>query len=557
MSESISRSRVRRAAPLIALFLLCVFFRGVGMEGLDFGYHWDEHFHQKDLKNAVSKGDLLSRKYVYNGLYYWPAVVEHADLFVDAWPSIEQQAKLFTGNVFELSSTEAGRKLQKDFGDAILADDHLLAVRSMYLHICMTALLAAFLFSSAVTRSRWVGVGAAALVATCWEFGYHARWYAVDSILATFALWVCASLARALTARTDVARLLWMIASAIFAGLAVGSKITGGTAVVVVCMVVPFLPPYAGYASGVRRLGMAAVLLAVACFVCATTFVTTTPGFLVDPLRFVADIAAARIPYAVPHGGVHGVVNRSHMLWALAYWMVGGGTWSVVGVVVALLGFAGILALLRVRDTRALGVALIAFLVVHFLGTTGASKFIVRNQLNPLMVLVLCAPLGLAAVLRRWPSTTRVVVCVCALVFVAQGTHAVWAARSVVTTTRETILDDAQARIGATGAWVTPKVVDALGPRVTCDEARTIPASDLSPTVLFFHEEFEDKWYPGNGPSIGDHLTSFEVNYNWYGSWVGKHKDDHIIVTTKDAIVAALQLRTLPMRRCVAKATAR
>jgi hypothetical protein len=553
MFEPAPPSRVQRFAPLFAVFLLCVFFRGVGMEGLDFGYHWDEHYHQKDLNNAVQRGDFLSRKYIYNGLYYWPGVIEQAGLFVDAWPAIESQWKINTGRIFELSSTDAGKKLQKTFGEAIAKETHLLAVRSVYLHICLTAIVAAFLFASAVTRSRWVGVGAAALLATCWEYGYHARWYAVDSIMTAFSLWVCASLACALTARTDVTRLLWTLAATVFAALALGSKITGATMIVVVCIVVPFLPPFAGYASGTRRAAMAIALLAVVGFVFATTFVTTTPGVLADPLRYIADIAAARVPYTVPHGGVHGVVHRSHMLWALAYWMVGAGTWSVVGVVVALLGFAGLAVLLRARDTRALGVALVVFFVVHFFGTTGASKFIVRNQLSPMTVLLLCAPVAVAALLRRRPSWTRAVVAVSAVVFIAQGAHAAWAAHTVTTTTRETILDDARDRIGASGAWVTPKVAAALGDRVTCGDEQTIPAADLSPTVLFFYHDFEDKWYPGNGPSIGDHLSSVEVNYNWYGSWVGKHKDSRIVVTTKDKTVAALQLRTLPMRRCVAR----
>jgi hypothetical protein len=549
MSLSPPASLSRRLAPWTALFFLCVFFRVVGLTGIDFGPHWDEHYHQKDLKNAVERGDFLSRKYIYNGLYYWPGVIEQVGLFVDAIPALAKEAKVNTGKIFELSSTEAGRKLQSDFATAVYSDAHLLAVRSTYLHICLTALLAAYLFASSVTRSRAVGVCSAALLATCWEFGYYVRWYAVDSIMATFVLWVCASLARAIAARTDIARILWTAAAALCAALAVGAKITGGTMLVVVCIVAPFLPPYDGYRSGRGRVGMAALVLGVVLVVFTTVFVTTTPGVLADPIRYVADVIAAAGPYSVPRTGVHGVQTRSHLLAAFGYWMVGCATWKPLGVVVALAGFAGVFVLVRARATRALGIALIVFFVMHLIGTTTASKFIVRNQLNALVVLVACAPIAFAALFKSLPRAKAPVLACFVVLLSAQAAHAVWAARSVVTTTRETILDDAKDRIGG-GAWVTPKVAAALGARVRCDAETTIPDDDVSPTVLFFHNEFEDAAYPPNGPSIGADLTSHEVNYDWYGTWVGRNADNYIVVVTKEWMMKQLHLREIKMQRC-------
>ena len=140
---------------------------------------------------------------------------------------------------------------------------------------------------------RLVALLAAAFVALSWEFGYHARFLAVDAILTQFValeLWMFLRAWNA-TLFPRAATMDTFVASAA-AACALACK---STAIFAVLPLVA-LAASSDWASKARRLrgrerAMAAVLQASSCS-------SLSPGVFIDPLRFWDAMALERINYS-------------------------------------------------------------------------------------------------------------------------------------------------------------------------------------------------------------------------------------------------------------------
>jgi len=153
--------------PLLG-FLLFVY---VGLRGLDFGNHWDEYGnHIVPLRAALERGSLLPQ-------WYWMPSFNHDLALVNLLPFIVSY--LIVGEAHDSSLTQylIGVIEQPDF---------ILRMRFMTCFITGLSIFWIFIASRRLTRSIEAASFACALLGSCWELSYHARWYTADPIVMQF-----------------------------------------------------------------------------------------------------------------------------------------------------------------------------------------------------------------------------------------------------------------------------------------------------------------------------------------------------------------------------------
>ncbi|MFQ3586925.1 MAG: glycosyltransferase family 39 protein [Fimbriimonadaceae bacterium] len=195
------------------------------------------------------------------------------------------------------------------------------------------------------------GLGAAA-VAVAPGFVVHSRFQTVD-VFATFLLAVSALFAlRLLPGRGEPdgyrpeLTLRWVILSAAFAGLSAGTKYTG-----ILALATLFVAIFVGRRSDLAKLGLAAVGTAV------TAFVASTPGVVKNPAKFLEDFRYEMWHTSTGHGLVFAGLPNG-FVWHLYNLTVG---W---GLILLIVGVAGIVAAARARQTWM--IALAAFAAVYY-----------------------------------------------------------------------------------------------------------------------------------------------------------------------------------------------
>ena len=391
------RPRASRWWSLLALLPLAwlVF---TGARGLDFGRYWDDPLHQNNLAHAVETERLLPGWYNYpSGTFWLNAAALLPELAERPWNRARVVHERRVGDPLLDGTAEGQQPLDLDKAgllETIRSPEFLVRARSVYLVLTALSVLWVFLLTQHLLGVG-AGLWAAAVMATGFELGYHARWIAPDPVMMQFTamfLWL------AVRGRTRE-RALWP--AAVAAGLALGTKYTAGI----------LLLPLAWVAWGRSGLRGAFEALAVA----ALTFLVTTPGALVEPQLFVRDVLWEVQHYGIGHYGFSVEPGLMHLSLALEYLglHLGAGL-RPLAAMVTLLAFAGVVQWSR-RAPREAALLLIVPLLLLVVLTRQRVLF-VRNLLVFLPFLVLFAaegarglgrffrsplavPIGLAAVL--------------------------------------------------------------------------------------------------------------------------------------------------------------
>lgn len=503
-----------RSLPPLGLAALSGVIIATQLAGLDFGGHWDEHWHVNAVKNSLENGTLLPSMFIY------PSFIYVCGIFLAALEGVRGLAlgipfAHLTADMQAWTSTLGFTLLWRAFS-ALLS---FLTV--LWTYACLKEL----------RTSPWNAVFGAALVATSWEFCYHSRFIAVDTVTAQFTI-----LSLLLTLRFCRSwRSGWLVAAAAAAGFSTGTKYPGLISVVTPLLTL-WCAPHRNFPWRLKLLH--SVSLGA---VCVAAFLLTTPGAILNfPLFYEHVTWMARV-----NGSGDGLqivgAGREHFLRMAEYFGLASLSFNSLGACGAfLLAIAGVVVLLR-RDPR-IALVLLSVPIGYVCFFAQQRLMNVRNLMLVLPYLAIFAALGSDA-LTRWSRAgdADLVRRAVGLAMASAATLLIsWNTAWLVTTARSiyspptgcvpSLLEQYAGRPVWLSAMAADEASRSNPPRLlSLDNASYPSAEDL---VLFDAREVTDaRTYVFNRHDyIETWCGSREINLNYYPSWATFMKHPWVLV---------------------------
>ena len=273
--------------------------------------------------------------------------------------------------------------------------DYLLILRGLYVVVSSFAIAWVYAAVLVLRRTWWEALIAASCLALSWEYSYHSRWVATDTILVQFSALTLLMLA----VHHRTGKLGWLFAAAVAAGFGTGTKYPG---VVLLAPVLAAgamsLPPVA---EG-KRLARAHVRRAAAlCGLAFAAYLLTTPATVFEPFNFFEQYHWIARQYRLGHAG-HVVRNSGeHFLMVFEYFSL--AYFSPIRVLAiasfVIMVFGGVAWF---RADRRMAALLIGFPVVYLLFFCFKFKDVIaRNYLLIIPFLAVMAGRGFAELVGR------------------------------------------------------------------------------------------------------------------------------------------------------------
>src|SRR5262249_9049599 len=172
-----------------------------------------------------------------------------------------------------------------------------LRLRALFFLLTMTAAIPVYLVTRRLTASDWIALGAALLVLTSFELGYHARWIAPDGLLVALVAWSAWAQLRLMTAEGPGPRWGRLLFASALTGLCVGTKYPAALVFVPLMLAIVWRP------SPGRSTGMLVGQIVAAIVVTKLAFLATTPGALKETATFLRDVRFEAAHYQEGHFG--------------------------------------------------------------------------------------------------------------------------------------------------------------------------------------------------------------------------------------------------------------
>jgi 4-amino-4-deoxy-L-arabinose transferase-like glycosyltransferase len=581
------------SVPLLVLIL-------TGLRGVDFGKHWDEdETNVGPMQQMIKSQTLLPAYYQYPSFNYWVCVAGILPEIIKEFPSEalyeededsssegdtdadnneEKKDATPDGNgpktmdaakvgetatpddqedylVPQAVESQAFLQYKERLAKFVFGDAYRLRMRGIFLILSSLTVLWVYLLVLAWRHSWIEALLASSFLAFSWEIAYHFRYLATDGVLVQFG---------ALTMLGVVFSWLkggsrnWLRLAAVAAGLGCGSKYPGGL------LLAPVL--VAGYLAWDRQTPRRALLrlwfeLGV---IFAGAYLLSTPGTILQPLKFHHDVQYIRNHYAgsgddhgghsLPPGFVHGVGILEYLSLALF------SPYSGIALLVFGLALLGGYALIREEPKTALVFLIFPVLYLPYFSTQGVQ--IVRNYLVAAPYLAILAARGAAFVWQKLASQelpalgnggrrrlsylrTGFALTLLACQLINAG-WLVWAAETIAHRDLEERPNDRFLREAATYISAHPEqryylsrqVRQRLAALGSLDFPNLVADPQQADAVIFYTDEGaqhegKEVWEVKLAwPATKRTLTTtwfgpYEVNFNYYPSWEG---DERIIV---------------------------
>lgn len=512
--------------PLVLLIcFLCTSFYG-----LNFGIQWDEPVTKlNSVRESLSTGLFLQSSgnsdqwtYSYGGVNY-----------LLTWLGLTPEL---------LHYFRSGPLTREALSASILPKLYTMAfrirIRGVYLVFSSLAIPWLFYLGIVLGRSRLEAFLAAAILAGSWEFAYHSRYMAPDTVMLQFVLLAFLCLA----VGCNRPKLRWFYAGAIAIGLAAGTKYPGA-------LLLPLFLIGAAHAMWQQRRSVvdtAGHCTAVA-GTAVLTFLMTTPGAILDPFRFFNQLQAQQHLYATGWFGYTVKPGFSHLMKILKYFMLQGfshyWTLSTILMVFCLLGCVAI-----VLERKLFGLLILGFVSVHVGYFSQQAAMIVRHELAVLPFLCLTAARGVTWVAtRRGPLATRLLYGCLGIIL---GVNVGWEIYAAYQIGRREDLNyfvnkfETYVRSDPANTYlITKTLLNALATNPAPVPGNIVTDPQAPHTkVAFFQSEGPDVYWanwPSNSWGLYEaNFGALEVNLEAYTTFVGNQR---IIVVRKD------NLRKLPV----------
>ena len=252
------------------ILFLCIwaFTLYTGIIGIDFS-HWDENKLFRSLRDSIPAGKILPGWYNYPSMIY--------DLTV-----LSASPEIITTYYADRSTFR--EIMEKRFWGKEAMEVFRPRARMMFLGIASLSLLWTYMLVFVWTKQWPLALLSSTVLASSWEFAYHARWIAPDAILMQFGILTVLLVFLALHS-SGRRKFMWLIAAAVAAGMACGTKYFGG-----IFLVPVFIGGYKVLRDTGAKWGSYLAMLVGVAAVFSLTFQLITPGALLDTERMITDI---------------------------------------------------------------------------------------------------------------------------------------------------------------------------------------------------------------------------------------------------------------------------
>jgi hypothetical protein len=529
-SYSAPRSFIESMVALAIVLAIWLFFLWNAWSGIDFGYHWDEPVTTISVRETVETGVILPQIYLYPGMCYDLALLALLpealhELRTGETPWQKARADV-TGKTI---SSESGRSrfdmIQESLRAYVDQPEYLLTVRKLFAFISSLLIIWVFATGWVSTGSPWCGLFAASLAGLSWEYIYHSRWAVPDAITTSFAaltLFCCALIIK-YPARQSFYRI-----AAIAAGLCASSKYPGAIVMLSVSLAIVQSEEVIGVKLWKR--------LAAAWGWFLTVFLVTSPGTVLNPLRFFDGLQFNKQVYSTGHPGHTIEAGWTHFTAILDYLTRSLPSQSaLLSIAVAILVFIGILQAFNMHK-KLFWLTSIP-LVTYILYMGSHHVFVVRNSLLLCPFWISLATVGAWTIWQvtrfRLPMRVILIGFVTVLVF-ANSNSQMKATTSIINR-----ISDRPQRVVALLDWAqTHKTTIALSPRILSElnacgltapqnlVTNPIEAQTIAAYLLEVNETWP-LWYAHDRELTLASFGPSEVNVNYYPFWAG---EDRIIV---------------------------
>jgi hypothetical protein len=537
LREIASYQSNRKVVILLLLGLFALAF-SLGKMGIDFGEHWDQRKIVKTVIRTYEEAILLPGWYNYPSLTY--------SLLLAA--SLPDSFSALIGEGNDITSQLVG--FRHDVEDILGASEYVreslqsgefpLRARLFFLFVTLLTGWWVYLLARQMGVNRWASLFAAALFFSSWEIGYHARWIAPDGLLMQFGTLTLLLVMLALSS-SGYRPLVWLALSAVAAGLTCGAKYYGGM------LLLPVL--LGGYAflrtqkqtwreMFVLSLGLVAIFTA--------SFLLSTPGAIVDPLRFLKHVNFEIYHYNTGHFGYTVTAGLEHFWLYISYLvLVAFSPYPPLAVLVIFMSLVGVYAMVKQRASWWQVLVFLSIPLLHVAYMSQQKVLFVRNYLIIMPLVAILAGQGLAFLwnLRRLNApANRLVLTVLSIGLLT--VNFAWqytAAQSVQR--REGV--DLPAHLAET-IQSSPNKIFYLSP-----QAQELAGHLSFPNVVSEPQRAGFFLYLSkeNGKPLANRFGMYqtpygpyEVNFNYYPSWDG---DSRLVVMNMEDALAQKHFRDL------------
>jgi hypothetical protein len=542
-------SKVAAIGACIALVANAVL---TGWLGLDLGDHWDEWNLFDGLATAVKDLSVLPRNYTYGGVHFGIGFLLLAPYALPFVPEILTEIAANPARPPVLDQFPAIVSLQSRLISVLGERNFLLTARGAFLVLSSLGTVWVFVALRKLYQRQWLGaLAAAAFMATSWEVAYHSRFVTPDALMMQFAALTFLLIIQALRQREDAKIVGWLLAAAVAAGVTFGCKMPG------VFMAVPVLTATLVHRDlGSLRRRLALTLAVIVVF--GLTYFVTTPGILLDPIRFFGTIAWERKSYQSVPGATSFVDGAPVRCWLVLVWLFGVVPAPAVALAIpmSIVTVIGTIALWR--HHRRYFCCSTAFMLAYGSFMSAYHLLFIRNWLVfvPLAAIAFGAGVLACQEFARGRQL-RWLVPVCVVCILAYNVAWLWIAADSIRHSDPAAfarrLYDYISTHPQRNFWLSPGIVsiydsDPARPILCAADGKTpVPGPGA---VAFLAREHPWWHWTANKPWFFElTISSHDVNYDYYPAWFG-HNYGHRIVVLDTERARQMDVRLDGYRHC-------
>lgn len=501
ISATTSDTRPFDARGLITFSVLCLFFLGFGIAGVDFGRHWDEPKLLSSVEKAFDNGIMLPGWYQYPSLTFW----------------IGLGAK----SVHQLLSDSFQIKLSFP----------LMWRGVMVIFTALTGLWT-YLLSWYLSGKRAVALLAAGIVFLSPELLYHARWIAPDTLMMQFGIASSLTLYLSTLPSPQKKRRLWQ--SSLLAGFACSAKYPGGMFILPIILVaLTGVPKTLQWKARFKQASVSMLIFVL-------TVILLTPGMIIEARQFAQDVYSEIQHYRRGHNTYSMSPGLEHLWLNLRYLSL----CISPNRYVQLLGGMGVLVgvFFSARRGYFTTISLLVVPIAYLVYFSSQRVMIVRNLMVLIPFIAILCAMGVDALVERW-SRARITWYALASLGAFNITHAQNSVSSLLYSKPlyECIND-------YTSNYPETQFLTSSAFRDSSVDLRNLVLQQENhkmTQVLFWSDQRpKPDWLTNRANRYTVVAGPNDVNWSYYPSWLGPRR--LLAVSLEDAQKMNIQLRDMP-----------
>ena len=493
---------------LPGIFLFVLFFYS-GFWGINFGSHWDEREYIQLIKDTAKTGILIPNWYRYPSITYWLGLSGTLPHLIGALQQVGYEPESILKHLYIVVKSKV----------------FALQVRQIFLFVSSLSVIWVYITEIIWKRSLVEAFLASALLGFSWEIAYHARWIAPDAILMQFGALTLLFVIWSVRSKSNI-RWVFLIIASIAAGFGMGTKYPGGL------LFLPVLIASLFGESSRDNLLKAALKASGLFLIFVISYFISTPGTILDPIKFIEDITFEVRHYQAGHYGQTVGLGLPHLWLMFRYFAeVLFSHYWLISVFLFLFVVPGIYALFE--ENRWEMVLILSFPLTYILFFSIQSVMVVRNLLVITPFLAIITTRGMVFVWSRikYKQLRVVLLILVTLAMLVNIGWIIYSAGTIADRDSSRFLHEMTQYIDkhpGTVFFVSALVWEDLE-KIDGNQRFNIIRSDFNQAdmiLLYASEGVESLLdWPRNKPGLATTIFGpWEVNFDYYPTWEGNDR---------------------------------